>query len=331
MATMWREHAWLAEATTWLTTQLHEQAIEITGTIEQPHIRPWSTVLRVPTTAGTIYFKATTAAFGYEPALTAALAQWRPDCMPELIAINAQQGWLLLRDAGVTLRTLIQAEQRCDRWLDLLPRYAEVQLDLSTRVAELLALGVPDRQLATLPALYEQLLDQPAALRIGQPDGLTLDEYTRLRAWLPKVRSMCTELAHYNLPTTLHHDDFHDANIFVRGDRVTFADWAESCVTHPFFSLMVMLRSTAYQLKLGEEAPALARLRDAYLEPFTRDETRENLLAASRLAHPLAMICRTLTWHQVVSSLAEPVKTEYADTVPGWLQEFLRGRVTAAL
>ncbi len=331
MDTEWTEPAWLAKATTWLTIKLHDQNIELTGAIEQPHVRPWATVLRVPTTAGTLYFKAVAAAFAYEPALTAALAQWRPDCMPQLLAVEPTEGWLLMRDAGVTLRTFIQAEQRCDRWFDLLPLYASVQIDLSERVDDLLALGVPDRRLSVLPTLYEQLLEQRSALLIDQSDGLTLDEYQQLRAWIPQVRTMCDELAQYNIPATLHHDDFHDANIFLHGDRVTFADWAESCVAHPFFSLVVMLRSTAYQLKLGEEAPELAQLHDAYLEPFTRYETHYNLLAASKLAHRLGMICRTLTWHQVVSSLPEPAKSEQADAVPGWLQEFLAGRVTATL
>jgi aminoglycoside/choline kinase family phosphotransferase len=285
----------------------------------------------VPTTAGTLYFKATTAAFGYEPALTAALARWRPDCMPQVLAAAPEQGWLLLRDAGVTLRSLIQHEQRADRWFDLLPLYASVQIDLSARLTDLLALGVPDRRLTLLPTLYEQLLDEQTALLIGQPDGLTADDYARLRRWIPQVQALCTELAQYNIPMTLHHDDFHDANIFIQGDRVTFADWAESCVAHPFFSLVVMLRSTAYQLKLSEEAPELTQLRDAYLEPFTRYETPKNLVAASKVAHRLGMLCRALTWHQVVSALAEPTKTEYAAAVPGWLQEFLGGRVTAAL
>ncbi len=329
MATNWTERAWLTKATTWLTTKLHEQNIELTGAIDQPHVRPWATVLRVPTSAGTIYFKGVSAAFGYEPALTAALAQWRSDCMPQVLATDPAEGWLLMRDAGVTLRTFIQTEQRCDRWFDLLPLYASVQIDLCARVDDLLALGVPDRRLSVLPTLYEQLLAQRSALLIGQPDGLTLDEYAQLRAWIPQVQSMCAELAQYKIPATLHHDDFHDANIFLQGDRVTFADWAESCVAHPFFSLVVMLRSTAYQLKLSEDAPELTQLRDTYLEPFTRYETHKNLLAASKLAHRLGMLCRTLTWHQVVSSLPEPVKSEQADAVPGWLQEFLGGRVTA--
>ena len=53
-------------------------------------------------------------------------------------------------------------------------------------------------------------------------------------ALAPRFAELCERLAGYGVPETLHHDDFHDANIFVCGDRYTFADWGESCVAHPF-------------------------------------------------------------------------------------------------
>jgi aminoglycoside phosphotransferase (APT) family kinase protein len=137
-------------------------------------------------------------------------------------------------------------------------------------------------------------------------------------------------LAQYRIPETLHHDDFHDANVFVRDDRAVFADWGESCVAHPFFTLLVMLRSSAYRLKLADNAPGLLRLRDIYLEQWTSFGSQEDLLAAFQLAQRVAMVCRALTWHHVVSRLAEPFKSEYADTVPGWLQEFLNAQTMAS-
>ncbi|MBI3459947.1 hypothetical protein HY009_03340 [Candidatus Acetothermia bacterium] len=55
----WTQPSWLEEAHYWIHTQLERQGIRVNGLIEQPHVRPWSTVLRVPTTEGNIYFKAT--------------------------------------------------------------------------------------------------------------------------------------------------------------------------------------------------------------------------------------------------------------------------------
>ena len=44
----------------------------LTGAVEQPHVRPWSTVLHAPTDDGLLYMKATAPVLAHELALTAA-------------------------------------------------------------------------------------------------------------------------------------------------------------------------------------------------------------------------------------------------------------------
>jgi hypothetical protein len=325
----WTQPGWLEQASAWVRDQLACQGLAASGPIEQPHVRPWSTVLRVPTSAGTLYFKATAPMLAHEPALTQALARWRPDCMPEVLATDLQRGWMLLRDSGESLRGLIQAEQDIGRWHAVLPLYAGVQIELAGRLPELLALGALDRRLATLAGQYQQLLDDTGALLIDQPDGLTSEEYERLRALAPRFAELCERLAGCRVPETLHHDDFHDGNIFVRDDRYVFADWGESCAAHPFCTLVVTLRGIAYRQGWAEGAPELARLRDAYLAPWARYESRENLLVAFALAQRVGKVGRALTWHRVVSRLEEPFKSEHADAVPGWLQVFLAAETAA--
>lgn len=319
----WSRPEWFQQASSWIHAELAAHRITVTGAIEQPHIRPWSTVLRVPTDAGALYFKATAPVLAHEPALTKALFAWRPDCMMPLVASDLDRGWLLMRDAGATLRSLIQSVADLQRWHAILMTYAEVQIELASRADELLALGTFDRRLATLPGQYERLLDDTAMLRIDQADGLTADEYQRLLDLRPEFAAMCDRLAGYSIPETLHHDDFHDANIFVRDGRFVFSDWGESCVAHPFFTLLVTLRGAAYRLKLDDVAPELARLRDIYLQPWTHLDSLERLREAFALANRVAMVCRVLTWHRVVASLDDSLKVEYAEAVPGWLQEFL--------
>jgi len=53
--------AWLAEATSWI-----DEHASRTGEIEQPHIRPWATALRVPTADGDLCFKAMVLAVAHE-------------------------------------------------------------------------------------------------------------------------------------------------------------------------------------------------------------------------------------------------------------------------
>src|SRR5262245_36254902 len=112
----WTRPGWFEQASAWIGAELGRQGLVASGSIEQPHVRPWSTVLRVPTSAGVLYFKATAPMLAHEPALTQALARWRPDCMPEVVAADLNLGWMLLRDSGESLRSHIQAEQDIGRW-----------------------------------------------------------------------------------------------------------------------------------------------------------------------------------------------------------------------
>ncbi len=259
----------------------------------------------------------------YEAALTQALARWRPDCTVPLLAVDLERGWLLSADAGVTLRSVSQSADQIAHWLKVLPLYVELQIEMAEHVPELLALGLFDRRLANLPHLYTLLMEATENLRVGLEPGLTPEEYQRLRDLRLRVAAWCEQLASYGLPETLTHEEVHDANVLVSGDRYIFTDWSDSSIAHPFFTMLVTLRAAADRLKLAEDGPEMIRLRDAYLEPWTKFETRGKLLAAFELAYRLAMVNRALSWHHGTGSLSKQHKEPYADFVPGWLQDFL--------
>ncbi|HEU5103362.1 MAG TPA: phosphotransferase [Roseiflexaceae bacterium] len=319
----WSQPGWLAQASAWICAELDRHGISASGPIEQPHLRPWSTVLRVPTSVGDLYFKATSPLLAHEPALTHWLARRRPDCVAGVLAVDTQHGWMLMPDGGTTLRSVIQADRDIRHWHAVLPIYAQLQSDLAPQLDTLLELGCLDYRLAGLPARYAALLEDTQALRIDLPDGLTDGEYARLRALAPRFEELCERLAGYGIPETLHHDDFHDGNIFFGGAGFRFFDWGESCIAHPFYTLVVGLRGIAYRFDLAEEAPELDRLRQLYLEPWAAYGSRASLLEACRLAKQIGSFCRALTWHRVVSSLEVPFREQEQDAVPGWLQIFL--------
>jgi hypothetical protein len=327
----WMQKSWFEQASTWVHDELERQDIYVTGLIEQPHEGLSSTVIRVPSTAGDIYFKACGPGFAHEPALTDALWRWRPDCMPPVLGVDLQRGWMLTPDLGATLRSITQPTRVLQHWQRVLPMYAEVQIELANRTNEILELGGLDRRLAKLPDQYEQLLTDTDALRLDHSEGLSTKEYQSLRQFVPEFRAMCEKLACYRIPETLHHEDFHDANIFIRNSHYTFADWGESGVAHPFFTLLVTSRVIAWRLELAEDAPELIHLRDIYLEPWTRYESRENLIAAFKLAYRVGMVCRALTWHRILAGVEEPANAEDAEAVPGWLQEFLNYEMTSTV
>lgn len=319
----WTRRGWFEEASAWVHAELERKGIKVSGPIEQPHSRPWSTVLRAHTSEGDIYFKAASPVDPHELGILQSLTRWRPDCVPGLLEVDGDRGWVLMRDAGRMLRDTIRATRDIRPWLPVLPVYAELQIEMAERVPELLALGVPDQRLSALPGLYEPLLADVDVLRIDQPLGLTSEQYRRLLDKSPRVAELCEELAGHHIPETLNHGDLNGGNVFVRDGGFTFLDWGDSCVSHPFYSLRTVLVSTEIYLGLEENAPELLPLRDAYLEPWTRYEPREALLGALDVASRLASFNGALTWHRLVSRLKGQPREEYAEPVPALLQEFL--------
>ena len=221
----WTDAHWLAGVKGWVDRQLDELGFESTGDIEQPHIRPWSTVLRIPTTGGDVWFKANIPLLAYEAGVVGLLAARRPDFVPGLLATDVDRGWMLMADGGERLREIVERERDLRRWLDVLPRYGELQIDMAEDRDRLLGLGLPDRRLETLASRYEEL--------IGRVDTVTDDERRRLRALVPTIGELCDRLASVGLPETIQHDDLHDGQIFVRDGRYLFFDWGDACVSHP--------------------------------------------------------------------------------------------------
>jgi len=280
----WRDPAWLAGVHDWIDRRLAQLGLTRVGVPEQPHVCPWATVLRVPTRSGDVWFKANAAQLMHEAALVRRIASRRPDAVPPLLAADTETGWMLMADAGEPLRAVIARERSLDRWYDVLQRYAGVQLDLADAVDELLALGVPDMRLATLPAAYERLLDQIGA------NG-------RFRAAAPMVADLCAELAAYGLPELLQHDDLHDGQVFVRDGRHLLMDWGDACVSHPFFTLSVTLEGVlAWGPDDIENSVDTAPFRDIYLAQY-RERFDGDLVAATTVALRLGWVCRAVNGH----------------------------------
>ena len=308
---VWTEPDWLESVHDWIRLQLERVGLEAAGEIEQPHVRPWSTVLRAPTSSGPVWFKANVPALAHEAAVVEILAGRRPDLLPELLATDLERGWMLQADGGIRLREVLEESRNYDVWEQLLPLYAELQIAAAADRERLLAVGAPDRRLTLLPGQFEELLGDKEALA-----SLAENELDRLRELIPRVGADCRELEAYALPETIQHDDLHDGQVFVCDGRYLFFDWGDACVSHPFFTLVVTLAVLAHRLELEHGAPELDRFRDAYLEPWTRFRPRSELEAAYPIAYRLGVLCRGLTWALIVSAIPRPLREDEEDAVP---------------
>jgi hypothetical protein len=323
---LWNQPEWLAEAQAWI-----EQAVRVTGTIEQVHARPWSTVMRVPMSDGKCYFKANMPLLSFEPVLTHALRAGSPDCLPEILAADLARGWMLTYDAGTPLRALLNSSEDLPLLDPILQRLALLQIEWLNRPGEIIALGAFDRRVETLPGQFEKLAADREALMVGLPDGLNEAQYQQLLASAPRFAELCRRLAKYSISNSIHYDDMHTANIYLSGEQFVFGDWGDSATGHPFTSLLIFLRQISDAIGLPEEAtqtpeglpPVLARLRDVYLEPWQAYETRTKLTEAFNLAWRVGMVSRALTWNAIIHALDEPLRPDYRYAVPAWLEGYL--------
>jgi hypothetical protein len=272
----WESPAFRAAAEAWIRAHAPGQV----HAIEQPHVRSWATAMRVETSDGVVWFKASSAAHRQEGKATALLARVHPELLPELLAVDPGRGWMLTRDAGVRLRELVAEERSLRRWLDVLPLYARLQRDAVPLVDELLDAGVPDLRLTVLPDRFEQILGAVAGA----------DAYRRL---VPRVRDGCERLAGFGVAETIQHDDLHDAQVFVRDGRILVSDWGDAVISHPFFSMSVTLQGVigwgVDDVDGSEDTEPYAA---AYLAPWGG-----GLEDALRLALPLGWACRCVGIH----------------------------------
>ena len=263
-----------AVAEVWIRSQ-----VDPVGVIETTHERPWSTVLRVPLADGVAWFKACAPVQDFEPRLTVDLSRRWPDRVACVLAHDEDRAWLLLTDAGTPMRALGNPPET---WLSLLPLYAELQRGEIVHAGEHLAHRVPDLRLERLPARYQDLLEHALPLET--------DEVELLHALAPQFDDLCDELAEHGIPETIQHDDLHHANVYIDGEGLRVLDWGDSCISHPFASLVVTFRFLEEINGLTPDDPWFGRLRDAYLEPWGPGLTDTFTLATrvGAVAHAIA-------------------------------------------
>ena len=312
----WTDEEWLAEARAWIDEQLRERGLSRTDDIAQVYVRSWSTVLRVPTERGALFFKASAPVQAVEVPLVIALAELRPDVVAPL-AYDEERAWMLMRDGGTRLRELPQRRDHAT-WRTIVTQYADLQRVVAPHVDALVAIGVPDLRLDELPARFRDLVADEELLLVDREGGLTRREHDRLAAWTRPFAALCDTLAEYGVPETIEHNDLHDGNVFVRGGRAFFFDWGDASISHPFHSMRTTLAVVANIFGVPRGDALLADLRDAYLAGF--GDVQE-LAVPFELAQRTAIVAKALTFVPFVSSMPPAFRRRYEHTIANVLRK----------
>jgi hypothetical protein len=303
----WSQPGWRARAQAWIEAEVARRGMPPVGAAEEVKIRPWSAVLRQPTSAGDVYFKANLPALANEPELTRLLHRICPEHVLAVLADEPEEGWMLQADGGPTMQSCLDGTDDLDRWQGMLGVYGEVQVRTAGHVEELLGAGAPDRRLPELRRLFEELVSAA--------------EHAHLLHLAGKVAELAAELDSYRLPATIDHSDLHAGNVLAPGDRDVIFDWHEGAVTHPFFSMLVATRWLAHNHGVEPGGTDDRRLRDAYLEPWTAYGSLTELRAALDLALRLGPLTRALGWMRVLGGMPAAAAGEWAGYVSGWLDD----------
>jgi Phosphotransferase enzyme family len=319
----WMRPGWFATASTWIGERLHDAGLSATGPVEQLSNWGISCVLRIPTAAGDHFFKAIPPGsgsapvagagllFANEPALLAALAEHFPSHVPAPLAVDRERRWQLLADVGSPLAE----HPDYALWEEAMRTFSRLQVASVEQVDDLLQVGCVDRRPQSLLAEIDPLLADP-----NTRDTLGAEELARLRALASRLRSACAELAGFGVPPALVHGDLHAANIAVRNGDITFFDWTDACVAHPFVDVPLLLQDAGRVLA---EPDAGGKLREAYLSEWTAVAPIDRLREAYAVAEPVVALHHAVSYRHIVANVDPVSALAFRYGLDLWLRALL--------
>lgn len=312
----WTRPEWPAEARAWASETLAGLGRPLTGPLKL--IRSWSitSMLRGPTAAGDVYFKATRdlPLFVDEGRVQTGLAAWFPGEVPPPLATHPNHNWMVTADFGATL----DWESPPEKAVEVYRRYCRLQQATAVDPDRLLTLGCHDRRPSVLATQIEPAMD------VGFPlSQLTAEEKSDLRALLPWLKEACAAVETFAVPPTLVHGDLHFANVAEDAGQYSFYDWSDACLAHPFFDTIKI----AYQSKPDDAE----WLRKRYLELWTEHESLKRLGELWTLAQPLSALHQAVSYVHIVANIEAATQHELNWGLDYWFRQVLATAREAAV
>lgn len=278
---------------------------------EEPQIH-WlwgvSVVLSADSASGTAYLKCSGDRFLTEPVVTRALAQQSPALLPQVFAIKAERGWMLMRD----MRGTPLGEQPPPRWGQGLVALQQLQQQWLGRSQELIDLGAENRPLATLAQWVENTIDDTIVM-----SRLASDQR---RAWsraVPAMVEACGQLDSCGPGPTLVHGDFHPWNVFAADDGVRVFDWTDASVSHPFVDLVTYIGRS-------DELEVRERLMGLYLTRWDSQLRSAALTDLTRLALVVGSLHQAHTYSQLIPTVMPEDVGQLRDGDVEWITRAMR-------
>lgn len=279
---------WLQDVRDWITEQ-------IGGPVEVAMFRErtWGRTVRVETKNDVLFFKEPSAPGRFESIVVSDIAQRWPGLVPDIVATDHDRGWLLMRDHGVPVREAA-ASDPVGVLEAILPLYSVIQRESRDLVERWISAGIPDRRLELLPGLVDDIASGKTWL--GPLDV----PYDLVEPAIADLTLVVGELSRSPFAIGIDHSDMHEGNILVADGSARLIDWGDASITHPFATLFVAFQHVVSGSRAGERLGVAHRLRDAYLDAWAADASRDELRDAFAKATWLGYVIRALNFvHQL--------------------------------
>lgn len=313
----WFERGWFRQRAAWLGKEL---SLNDVATIGITQLRAWqrSAILRLTTNRGDLYYKEVPGIFSHEVYLSRELQRAFPHNFPTLIETDAERQAILMYDvSGVPLSRITEIKH----WEHAVCCLAEIQIQTLSEAEHFLNFGCFDQRLDRILRSIDSVFSDTSALKAGSVWGMSDGEIEKLHSCLPKLKHLCVELLSYKIPNALEHGDLWPTNIFIKDETCIFLDWSDTSISHPFFSVPVLIQAAAESFpnfkNLGEH------LRNLYLNSWTDYEPMAHLVRAFELSTQLAPLhhCMLYLRHLLPGMI---VKWEMENMAPYFLKRVLQ-------
>lgn len=294
---------WRQAAEGWARTELERAGRDVTGSIDQLRIRPWSTQLTIPTDQGRVWLKANCRYLAFEPRLHAELARIAPGAVDAPLAID-DRGWMLTTDRGATMGET--EEPTCDDWGRVLRGAADLQRVLAGHEDQMLATGLPDCRPSSVVDRFDRLVEMFTELPEQHPAHVSAELRADLLASRSRVVDAVAVLDESPLPTTWQHGDLHPWNVFA-SDGAMF-DFADGQWAHALELLIVPFGWITQQGKISWED-----VLDEYCDVW--GVSRADLGSQWRAASLTQPINRTLLWWGCLQEANAAEWTQWSESV----------------
>ena len=283
----WARPGWFARASAWMRAQMAAAGDPATGDPRVHHLWDLSVILRAPSSSGDVFLKCSPDIFRHEAAVTRALATRTPAALPDVVAVDAAHGWLLMRD----LAAPELGDQDQSLWHEGLVAHAAIQRAWQGRADELLELGVPSRSLPDLAGQVDEISDDDELQARMSPQLRD-----RWRSAVPSLVAACRRLDAIEPGPGLVHGDLHPWNVTFGSGATRVFDWTDAAVSHPFVDLATYVFRT-------DDVAVRRRLVDAYVGAWSTPRSRHTRTEAADAAVVVGSLYQVQTYRALLPTL----------------------------